>query len=118
MTVEEAIEVLDMFLDKQCDLERTKFAYDENTVWSAVQMGRDALKERNQRMIVLSPDLTDEQVRELFERYCTLQPTVIGAHITDVDLMELRDRFGKEVADVVADMISGGEKRWHNEQTK
>jgi len=81
-------------------------------------MGRDALKERNQRMIVLSPDLTDEQVRELFERYCTLQPTVIGAHITDVDLMELRDRFCKEVADVVADMISGGEKRWKNEQTK
>lgn len=38
-----------------------------------------------------------------------------GAHITDVDLLELRDRFGKEVADVVADMISGEEKRWKDE---
>lgn len=48
MTIEEAIEVLDMFLHKDCSLERTKFAYDENTVWHAVHMGRDALKERNQ----------------------------------------------------------------------
>ena len=47
MTVEKAIKVLDMFLHKQCDLERTASAYDQNTVWSAVQMGRDALKERN-----------------------------------------------------------------------
>lgn len=68
-----------------------------------------------QQMLVLSPDLTDEQVRDLFDKLRNIQPTVIGAHLTDVDLMELRDRFGKDVADVVADMISGEEKRWNHE---
>lgn len=68
-----------------------------------------------QQMLVLSPDLTDKQVRDLFDKLRSIQPTVIGAHLTDVDLMELRDRFGKEVADVVADMISGEEKRWNHE---
>jgi len=29
MTIEEAIKVLDMFLHKQCDLERTASAYDQ-----------------------------------------------------------------------------------------
>lgn len=109
MTAEKAIEILDGILD---NTKRKEPFYDNHDVWAALKMGRDALKERNQRMIVLSPDLTDEQVRELFERYSTLQPTVTGAHLTDIDLLELRDRFGDEVADVVADMISGEEKRW------
>ena len=44
MTREKAIKVLDMFLHKQCDLERTKCAYDENTVWDAVRVARDCLE--------------------------------------------------------------------------
>lgn len=43
MTREEAIKVLEMFLHKQCDLERTKFAYDQLTVWDAVNMASEAL---------------------------------------------------------------------------
>lgn len=43
MTREEAIKVLEMFLHKQCDLGRTEFAYDANTVWDAVHMARNAL---------------------------------------------------------------------------
>ena len=38
-----AVQILDMFLHKQCDLERTKFAYDANEVWEAVRIARDAL---------------------------------------------------------------------------
>ncbi len=90
---------------------------EKDTLQEAIEAwNRRALED--QKMIILNPDLTDEQVRELFKKYMEMQPTVVGAHITDVDLMELRDRFGKEVADVVADMISGEEKRWKNEQTK
>lgn len=45
MTREEAIKVLEMFLYKQCDLERTKFAYDQLTVWDAVKIASEALKQ-------------------------------------------------------------------------
>jgi len=45
MTREEASKVLEMFLYKQCDLERTKFAYDDNTVWDAVKMASESLKQ-------------------------------------------------------------------------
>lgn len=44
MTPQEAIEILEMFLHKQCDLERTKFAYSENTIWIAVNMAKQALE--------------------------------------------------------------------------
>lgn len=47
MTREEAIEVLAMFLHKQCDLERTEFAYDANTVWHAVYMASNALEQES-----------------------------------------------------------------------
>lgn len=46
MTRGEAIEILAMFLHKQCDLKRTKFAYDANTVWDAVKMAKEALEEQ------------------------------------------------------------------------
>lgn len=46
MTPQEAIEILEMFLHKQCDLERTKFAYSENTIWIAVNMAKQALENR------------------------------------------------------------------------
>ncbi len=45
MTRGEAIRVLEMFLHKQCDLERTKFAYDTNTVWEAVYTASKALEQ-------------------------------------------------------------------------
>lgn len=45
MTREEAIKVLEMFLHKQCDLGRTEFAYDADTVWEAVNMASKALKQ-------------------------------------------------------------------------
>lgn len=43
-----ALEVLDMFLHKQCDLERTKFAYSQNEVFEAVKMSKEALEEVEQ----------------------------------------------------------------------
>ena len=45
MTKEEAIKVLEMFLHKQCDLKRTEFAYDANTIWKAVNMATKALNQ-------------------------------------------------------------------------
>lgn len=47
MTREKALKVLEMFLFKQCDLARTKFAYDANTVWDAVNMALEALEQKN-----------------------------------------------------------------------
>ena len=44
MDKDKAIKVLDMFLYKQCDLERTSSSYDSNTVWSAVYFARDQLE--------------------------------------------------------------------------
>ena len=49
MTREEAIKVLEMFLHKQCSLERTRFAYDPDTVWDAVKMAFDALEQPEQK---------------------------------------------------------------------
>lgn len=46
MTVQEAEKILDMFLHKQCDLERTKFAYEQAEVWHAVKIARGALKKQ------------------------------------------------------------------------
>ena len=44
MNKDKAIKVLDMFLYKQCDLERTSSSYDSNTVWSAICFARDQLE--------------------------------------------------------------------------
>ena len=54
MTREEAIKVLEMFLHKQCDLKRTEFAYDANTVWDAVNMASEALEQEPAAEIKLS----------------------------------------------------------------
>ena len=42
-TEDVAIEILDMFLHKQCSLERTKRHYSPEAVWHAVKMARDRL---------------------------------------------------------------------------
>lgn len=44
MNREEAGKVLEMFLHKQCDLARTEFAYDANTVWNAVNIANESLE--------------------------------------------------------------------------
>ena len=47
MTREEALKVLEMFLHKQCDLKRTEFAYDANTVWDAVNIATKVLEQES-----------------------------------------------------------------------
>lgn len=59
MTREEAIKVLEMFLYKQCDLERTKFAYDQLTVWDAVNMASEALKQSEPQWTPVSERLPE-----------------------------------------------------------
>ena len=44
MTDEKALEILEMFLHKECSLARTEFAYDANTVWHAVRKAKNALE--------------------------------------------------------------------------
>ena len=45
---EEAIKCLEMFLDKQCDRERTKArGFSDNDIWAAVNMAYDALSDEN-----------------------------------------------------------------------
>lgn len=39
-----ALEILEMFLHKQCDLERTKPIYSQIEVWHAVKMAKEALE--------------------------------------------------------------------------
>ena len=46
MTRVEAIKILEMFLHKQCDLERTNFAYTQSEVWNAVKMASEALEKQ------------------------------------------------------------------------
>ena len=46
MTPQEASKTLEMFLDKQCDLKRTEFAYNQSEVWSAVNMASEALEKQ------------------------------------------------------------------------
>ena len=41
-----ALKVLEMFLHKQCDLERTKFAYTQEEVWGSVKMATEALEKQ------------------------------------------------------------------------
>ena len=46
MTPQKALEILEMFLHKQCDLQRTKFAYSDIEVYCAVSMAKNALKKQ------------------------------------------------------------------------
>lgn len=62
MTREEALKVLEMFLHKQCDLKRTEFAYDANTVWAAVNMASKALEQEPR--FLLHSDGKIEQIIE------------------------------------------------------
>lgn len=48
MTAQKALEILEMFLHKQCDLQRTEFAYSQNEVWEAVKIAQDVLEKQLQ----------------------------------------------------------------------
>ena len=43
---EKALKILEMFLHKQCDLEKTKFTYDANEIWEAVNIASKALEKQ------------------------------------------------------------------------
>lgn len=71
MTPQEAIEILEMFLHKQCDLERTKFAYSENTIWIAVNMAKLALEKTVTKSVVLEGDGYDDKGELIYDiAYC------------------------------------------------
>lgn len=74
MTPQKALEILEMFLHKQCDLQRTEFAYSQNEVWKAVKMASEALEKPIQETTEQSKSLTlvfgkDGKARVLNEDY-------------------------------------------------
>lgn len=74
MTPQKALEILEMFLHKQCSLERTEFAYSQNEVWEAVKMASEALEKPIQETTEQDKTLTlvfgkDGKARLLNEDY-------------------------------------------------
>ncbi|MBQ7296442.1 MAG: hypothetical protein IJW86_09670 [Clostridia bacterium] len=74
MTPQEALEILEMFLHKQCDLQRIKFAYSDIEVYCAVSMAKNALEKPLQETIEQDKSLTlvfgkDGKARVLNEDY-------------------------------------------------
>lgn len=70
MTVQEAKKIMEMFLHKQCDLQRTEFAYSQNEVWDAVKMSADALEEVEQYRALG----TVEELKEAREKQVAKKP--------------------------------------------
>lgn len=58
MTPQKALEILEMLLHKQCDLQRTEFAYSQNEVYMAVSMAKYALEKPLQETTEQSKSLT------------------------------------------------------------
>ena len=74
MTPQKALEILEMFLHKQCDLQRTEFAYSQKEVYMAVSMAQHALEKPIQETTEQSKSLTlvfgkDGKARLLNEDY-------------------------------------------------
>lgn len=74
MTPQKALEILEMFLHKQCDLQRTKFAYSDIEVYCAVSMAKNALEKPLQETNEQDKSLTlvfgkDGKARVLNEDY-------------------------------------------------
>ena len=74
MTPQKALEILEMFLHKQCDLQRTEFAYSQNEVYMAVSMAKYALEKPLQETTEQSKSLAlvfgkDGKARVLNEDY-------------------------------------------------
>ena len=74
MTVQEAKKIMEMFLHKQCDLQRTEFAYSQNEVWDAVKMSADALEEVEQYRALG----TVEELKEAREKQLAKKPNIVG----------------------------------------
>lgn len=74
MTPQKALKILEMFLHKQCDLQRTEFAYSQNEVYMAVSMAKYALEKPIQETTEQEKTLTlafgkDGKARVLNEDY-------------------------------------------------
>ena len=74
MTPQKALEILEMFLHKQCDLQRTDFAYSQREVYMAVSMAQNALEKPLQETTEQDKTLTlvfgkDGKARVLNEEY-------------------------------------------------
>ena len=74
MTPQKAFEILEVFLHKQCNLQRVESGYSENEVWKAVKMASDALENSLQETNEQSKSLTlvfgkDGKARVLNEEY-------------------------------------------------
>lgn len=74
MTPQKALEILEMFLHKQCDLQRTEFAYSQKEVYMAVSMAKYALEKPLQETTEQDKSLTlvfgkDGKARVLNEDY-------------------------------------------------
>ena len=74
MTPQKALEILEMFLHKQCDLQRTEFAYSQKEVYMAVSMAKYALEKPIQETTEQEKTLTlafgkDGKARVLNEEY-------------------------------------------------
>lgn len=74
MTPQKALEILEMFLHKQCDLQRTEFAYSQKEIYMAVSMAQHALEKPIQETTEQDKTLTlvfgkDGKARVLNEDY-------------------------------------------------
>lgn len=72
MDNQQATKILDMFLHKQCDLERTRFAYSQNEIWEAVSLAAQAIQHTNIvqcKDCVFSEDV-DDQVKKIYSTDC------------------------------------------------
>lgn len=74
MDNQQATKILDMFLHKQCDLERTRFAYSQDEIWEAVSL---AAKHLNDSNIVRCKDCVysknvDDQVKKSYSTDCII----------------------------------------------
>lgn len=68
-----AIECLEMFLDKQCDRERTKArGFSDNDIWAAVNMAYDALSD--EKVMKWTP--VSERLPEIGEHYVS-EPCIV-----------------------------------------
>lgn len=80
MTREKVIEVLDLFLHKQCDLARVIPSYDYNTIWHAVDFARESLGTDNGDKFVCICDSCGRKLNADDKRYIV----TIGDDIFDL----------------------------------
>lgn len=79
----ETIEILEMFLHKQCDLARTEFAYSQSEVWEAVKISKNALEEVEQYRALG----TVEELKETRKKQIPKTPCIEGDGYADGHLV-------------------------------